>query len=266
MTMQQGSDTPFIMPPALQASSGNLFGVISTLTIALFFGTGLYLKTVKQPPAAEFDEKKMEMIKTQFLIAETKKPQPPKPKAQPEKKPETKEVVDLTKAPVLNQKADFTAPQTPQATTRTARPVYGLRRVFSTGLGAGGSASDAVIGKRGNTLDKDIDTLTPTKQDMKGQLVSITTVSTPPRLKHDVKPEYTKDMIAAKVEGVIKAELLVDIDGKVKEIKILNDLGFGTRERARDAFLQWEFDPAMRDNKPVATWITYSIRFVLLQE
>jgi hypothetical protein len=96
--------------------------------------------------------------------------------------------------------------------------------------------------------------------------VSITTVSTPPRLKHDVKPEYTKDMIAAKVEGVIKAELLVDIDGKVKEIKILNDLGFGTRERARDAFLQWEFDPAMRDNKPVATWITYSIRFVLLQE
>jgi outer membrane biosynthesis protein TonB len=265
MATQPGPASSVIMPPA-PAPSGSSFGIIFTLTLLFFFGMGLYLKTVRPLPVAEFDETKMEMIRTQFLIAEKKKPPPPRPKAQPEKKTEPKEAVDLTKAPLLNQKTDFTAPQTPQATPQTARPVYGLRRVFSMGFGTGGSVADAVIGKKGNTLNKDIDTLTPTPQDMKGQLVSITTVSTAPRLKHDVKPEYTKDMITAKVEGVIKAELLVDIDGKVKEVKILNDLGFGTRERARDAFLQWEFDPAMRDNKPVATWITYSIRFVLLQE
>jgi protein TonB len=265
MAMQPGHASPLVMPP-VPAPSGSSFGIIFTLTLALFIGMGLYLKTVKPLPVKEFDETKMEMIRTQFLIAEKKKPQPPKPKAQPEKKPESKEVVDLTKAPLLNQKTDFTAPQTAQATPQAARPVYGLRRVFSTGFGAGGSVADAVIGKRGNTLNKDVDTLRPTPQDMKGQLVSITTVSTAPRLKHDVKPEYTKEMIAAKIEGVIKAELLVDIDGKVKEVKILNDLGFGTRQRARDAFLQWEFEPAMRDGKPVATWITYSIRFVLLQE
>jgi TonB family protein len=247
-------------------SSGGRFGVIFTLTLALFLGAGAYLKTVRPLPVKEFDENKMQMIQTQFLIEEKKKPLPPKPKPPAEKKSAPEEAVDLTKAPLLNQKTDFTAPPTQQATTQTARPVYGLRRVFSMGLGAGGSAADAVIGKRGNTLNKDIDTLTPTPQDMKGQLVSITTVSTAPRLKHDVKPEYTKEMIAAKVEGVIKAELLVDIDGKVKEVKILNDLGFGTRDRAREAFLQWQFDPAMRDNKPVATWISYSIRFVLLQE
>ena len=256
---------PLIIPPA-PPSSGGRFGVIFTLTLAVFLGGGVYLKTVKPLPVKEFDENKMEMIRTQFLIEETKKPQPPKPKTQSGKKAEPKEPVDLTKAPLLNQKADFTAPQTPEATRQTARPVYGLRRVFSMGFGAGGSVADAVIGKKGNTLNKDIDTLTPTPQDMKGQLVSITTVTTAPRLKHDVKPEYTKEMIAAKIEGVIKAELLVDIDGKVKEVKILNDLGFGTRDRAREAFLQWVFDPAMRDGKPVATWINYSIRFVLLQE
>jgi protein TonB len=255
-----------IMPPPPPPSQGGRFTAIFTLTLAAFLGTGLYLKTVKPLPVAQFDEKKMEMIKTQFLIEEQKKPQPPRPKAQPEKKNEPKEAIDLTKAPLLNQKEDFTAPQTPQATTQTARPVYGLRRVFSMGFGAGGSVSDAVIGKKGNTLNKDIDTLAPTPQDMKGQLVSITTVSSAPRLKHDVKPEYTKEMIAAKIEGVIKAEILVDIDGKVKEVKILNDLGYGTREMAQKAFLQWEFDPAMRDGKPVATWISYSIRFVLLQE
>ena len=265
MPTQPAHASPLILSPA-STSSGGPFGIIFTLTLAFFLGTGIYLKSVTPLPVAAFDEKKMELIRTQFLIAEKKKPQPPKPAARPEKKPEAKEVVDLTKAPLLNQKTDFSAPQTPQATPQTARPVYGLRRVFSTGLGAGGSAADAVIGKRGNTLNKDIDTLTPTPADMKGRLVSITTVSTAPRLKHDVKPEYTKEMIAAKLEGVIKAELLVDIDGKIKEVKILNDLGFGTRERARDAFLQWEFEPAMRDGKPVATWISYSIRFVLLQE
>jgi len=257
--------SPLLLPPE-PSSSGSPFGIIFSLTLVLFVGGGLYLRTVKPLPVKEFDEKQMEMIKTQFLVAQQKKPEPPKPKVQSEKKTEPKEVVDLTKAPLLNQMTDFTAPQTPQATATPARPVYGLRRVFSTGLGAGGAASDAVIGKKGNTLDKDIDTLTPAPQDMKGQLVSITTVSSPPRLKHDVKPEYTKEMIAAKVEGVIKAELLVDIDGKVKELKILNDLGFGTRERAREAFLQWQFEPAMRDGKPVATWISYSIRFVFLQE
>jgi TonB family protein len=246
-------------PPRGTRNSG--FGAIFTATLIAFVGAGLYLKTVKPLPV-QYSEKRVVQIQTQFVVQEKKKPEPPKPKpAAP------KEVVDLTKSPLLNQKQDFTAPQqaAPQ-TVQTARPVYGLRRVFSTGIGAGGSVSEAVIGKLGNTLDKEIDTLTPTPKDMKGQLVSITSVSTAPRLKQDVKPEYTKEMIAARVEGVIRAQLLVDIDGKVKEVKILNDLGFGTRERAREAFLQWQFDPAMRDGKPVATWISYSIRFVFLQE
>jgi hypothetical protein len=246
-------------PP--KRSDNNLFGVIFVVTLALFLGAGLYLTKVKPLPV-HYDEKPITQITTQFVVPEKKKPPAPKPKPAAKEEP-----IDLTKAPLLNQKQDFTAPQTaaPQA-KQVARPVYGLRRVYSTGIGAGGSVSEAVIGKLGNTLDKDIDTLTPAPKDIKGQLVSITSISTAPRLKHDVKPEYTKEMIAAKVEGVIKAELLVDIDGKVKEVKILNDLGYGTRERARDAFLQWEFVPAMRDGKPVATWISYSIRFVFLQD
>ena len=246
-------------PPRGTRKSG--FGAIFTATLIAFVGAGLYLKTVKPLPV-QYDEKRVVQIQTQFVVQEKKKPEQPKPKPVA-----PKEVVDLTKSPLLNQKQDFTASQqTAPQIKQEARPVYGLRRVFSTGFGAGGSVSEAVIGKLGNTLNKDIDTLTPTPKDMKGQLVSITSVSTAPRLKHDVKPEYTKEMIAARVEGVIRAQLLVDIDGKVKEVKILNDLGFGTRERARDAFLQWQFDPAMRDGKPVATWISYSIRFVFLQE
>jgi TonB family protein len=253
-----------LLAGASRRSYKSPFGPIVAATMLLFVFAGLYLKTVKALPP-RVDDKRVTVVTTQFVVPEKKKPPPPKPK--PLEIEKDKQPVDLTKAPILNQKQDFTAqPQNvPTQSKQTARPVYGLRRVFSTGLGAGGAVSDAVIGKLGNTLDKDVDTVTATPSDIKGALVSITSVSTAPRLKKDVKPEYTKEMVAAKVEGVVRAELLVDIDGKVKEIKILNDLGYGTRDRAREAFLQWEFVPAMRDGKPVATWISYSIRFVFLQ-
>jgi len=54
--------------------------------------------------------------------------------------------------------------------------------------------------------------VTATPADLKGRLVSITTVTTAPRLKSDVKPVYTKEMLDAKVEGVIKAILTIDVD------------------------------------------------------
>lgn len=247
--------------------NGNGFNIIVLLTMVLFSATGLYLKTIK-PLEIVYNEKQATVVKTQFVMAEKKKPPKPKPKVEPPKPVEDKQVYDLTKSPILNQKTDFTPPeQTPVQQNQPApRPVYGLRRVYSTGLGSGGSAADAVIGKRGNTLDKDIDTATVTPRDLKAPLASVSTVTKAPELKHPVKPVYTKEMIEAKVEGVIKAELLIDGDGKVKEVRILNDLGYGTKEQAIQAFLQWEFSPAYKDGKPVSVWYSYSIRFVLLQE
>jgi outer membrane biosynthesis protein TonB len=72
-------------------------------------------------------------------------------------------------------------------------------------------------------------------------------------------------MIEAKLEGVIRAELLIDIDGTVKEVRVLNDLGFGTKEASRKAFLQWTFEPAKVNKTPVAVWISFSMRFELIQ-
>jgi protein TonB len=96
-------------------------------------------------------------------------------------------------------------------------------------------------------------------------IAPITAVTTAPSPKNTIKPEYTKEMIDAKIEGVIRAELLIDVDGKVKDVRILNYLGFGTKEAARKAFLQWTFDPAKKGDTPVAVWISFSIRFVLVQ-
>jgi outer membrane biosynthesis protein TonB len=55
------------------------------------------------------------------------------------------------------------------------------------------------------------------------------------------------------------------VDGKVKDVRILNDLGYGTKESAEKAFRQWLFEPAKKGDMPVAVWISFSIRFVMLQ-
>lgn len=244
----------------------NIFGVTLFVVLGLFIGLGCFFHTIKALP--EPIERKIEEIRTRFVIEEAKKPKPkPVEKKKPaQEKPSEEKPIDLTKKPELNRKIDDIPKEAPpQNAPQAPRRVYGLRRVYSVGIGAAGAMSEAVIGKLGNTLNKDVDTLIATTQDLKGVLAPITAVTSAPSPKTTVKPEYTKEMLDAKIEGVIRAELLVDIDGSVKDVRILNDLGFGTKQAAEKAFRQWTFDPAKKGDAPVAVWISFSIRFVLVQ-
>jgi periplasmic protein TonB len=236
-----------------------LFGIAFCIILSLFISLGLFFHTIKALP--EPIEKKIEEIKTRFVIEEQKKP---KPRPIEKKKTAEQKPIDLTQKPLLSQKQDDIPQEKPQSNTPPVRRVYGLRRVYSVGLGAGGSQSEAIIGKLGNTIATAVDTITATKQDLKGALVPITAITSAPAPKNTVKPEYSKEMIDARIEGAIKAELLIDIDGAVKEARVLNDLGFGSKEAARKAFLQWTFEPAKKGDTPVAVWISFSIRFVLI--
>ena len=148
---------------------------------------------------------------------------------------------------------------------KKARRVYGLRRVYARGIGAGGSMSNAVIGKRGNTLDKEVDTLEAAEEELKGRLASAATVERAPRFRKRVRPEYTPEMLENRVQGTVRVRVLVDIDGKVKKAEALNDLGHGAADQAVRACRAMVFEPALRDDKPVAVWITIPIRFVLLE-
>ncbi|MBD3345610.1 MAG: TonB family protein [Chitinivibrionales bacterium] len=238
-----------------------LFKIILLLVVALFIGLGMLLQKIKTEP--EKIVERIERIKTRFIIeeekTEPKKIEKPKPTA---KKTEEKEPVDLTKKPELKQNVDDIVEEKPKK--RKVRRVYGLKKVYSKGIGSGGKLSDAVIGKLGNTINKDLDTITATKEEVKGQIVSATTITSAPKFKKRVKPEYTKEMLENKIEGVIKVRILVDIDGKVKRATALNDLGYGSAQQAVKACRAMEFTPALVDGTPRATRIIIPIRFVLL--
>lgn len=248
--------------------------IIFVVVVAGFVGLGLFFNTI-EPLAKEFVQKIR--MKTEFIIDEKKKEkkivkkiekkkeekkEKPKPKPKPEPKKEEKPI-DLTKEPKLDQKIDDIKPEK-KVVKKKVRRVYGLKKVYSSGLGSGGATGSAVVGKFGNTTNKDIDTVTATKEEVKGEVASITTISTAPQITKRVKPVYTKAMRDNQVAGKIKVRILVDIDGKVKKAKVLNDLGHGSKEEALNAAFKTEFKPAMRGDKPVASWISITVTFIYL--
>jgi TonB family protein len=66
-----------------------------------------------------------------------------------------------------------------------------------------------------------------------------------------------------KVEGIVRTRLLVDSDGTVKKVEILNGLPDGLNEEAERTALQMRFKPAMKNGQAVAAWIIINMEFKL---
>lgn len=232
--------------------------------VILFFGyIGYYLQTYT-PSLVPIVEKNTVAHQTHLIIEEKKPPPPPKVKKKlNEPEPVRSEPIDLTDKPQLAQKKDerIKSPETPQ---KRVRRVYGIKKVYSKGIGASGNASNAIIGKHGNTLNTAIDTINATDADLAGTPVSITTVTSYPQLKKRVKPEYTEEMLEHRVEGIVRVKVTVDKDGKVKKVLVLDDLGFGAKEKVAEACFKMLFEPAKVGEIAVATTILLRITFKML--
>jgi outer membrane biosynthesis protein TonB len=79
-----------------------------------------------------------------------------------------------------------------------------------------------------------------------------------------MKPQYSKEMLQNRVEGAVKAKLLIASDGTVKQVEILSDIGYDSGEIAKAFLLTLQFEPAMKGDQAVSVWIPFSIRFELI--
>lgn len=94
-----------------------------------------------------------------------------------------------------------------------------------------------------------------------GKLVSVTRLTRMPVLTVPIKPEYTVEMKRRNLTGKLKAKVLVDSDGKVKDAVVLSDPGHGTRESGLAALRKLEFEPGYADGAAVAVWIPFTFTF-----
>ena len=88
---------------------------------------------------------------------------------------------------------------------------------------------------------------------------------TPPRLLHDVKPQYTSEAMKAGIEGAVELEAVVDVNGHVSAIHIAKSLDelHGVDEQVMRALEKWQFSPGFKDGESLPVLITYRAAFTL---
>jgi TonB family protein len=79
----------------------------------------------------------------------------------------------------------------------------------------------------------------------------------------EVKPQYTMDAMRAFIQGTIFLEAVVDVDGRVTDVRPVYGLEPGLDREAARALRQWKFKPALKDGKPVATVVSVEMTFRL---
>jgi periplasmic protein TonB len=84
-----------------------------------------------------------------------------------------------------------------------------------------------------------------------------------PKLIFQPDPEYSEEARKAKFQGTCVLWVVVGPDGKPRDIKVARTLGLGLDEKAIEAVKSWRFEPAMKDNKPVAVSINVEVSFRL---
>jgi protein TonB len=78
-------------------------------------------------------------------------------------------------------------------------------------------------------------------------------------------PTYTDDARHGKVQGAVTLMVLVGVDGRAHDVRVVKGIGFGLDERAVETVRGWKFTPA-RDGakRAVPAWVTVEAVFRLL--
>jgi len=83
-----------------------------------------------------------------------------------------------------------------------------------------------------------------------------------PKLVVRSDPEYPVG--SRDVQGTVALELVVDIDGKPTEIRVVKSLGFGLDEQAVKAVRKWRFKPGTKGGQAVPVRVTVEVNFQML--
>jgi len=84
----------------------------------------------------------------------------------------------------------------------------------------------------------------------------------PPELIEFQRPVYPKNLRERDVEGKVILKILIDKEGKVKEIHIFESSGYEAFDQiAVKSVRQWQFKPAKKGNQPRESWVLIPINF-----
>jgi TonB family protein len=158
--------------------------------------------------------------------------------------------------PVMNRPIEETAPPKPEVVTRK---VFGVNRKSITTTEAGATAV-----KAGNTTAKENDSLELNKDDADSLPIPVADylITDEPSVIFEPKnKQRTEEARKNGYTGTARMKILVDTDGNVRDVKLLNELKYGLGERAIEIVKQVKLSPAKVNGKPVAVIRDFTITF-----
>jgi periplasmic protein TonB len=78
------------------------------------------------------------------------------------------------------------------------------------------------------------------------------------------EPEYSEEARKAKFQGAVMLEIVIDENGRTRNIRVIRPLGLGLDEKAIEAVQKWRFKPSTKDGRPVAVQARVEVNFRLL--
>lgn len=119
--------------------------------------------------------------------------------------------------------------------------------------------------KAGNTVAKapDQEKLSPEDDDSLPIPADEIEVTQMPKLLSEVRIPYPAEAKQNGIQGAVVMDLLIDTEGRVRDVRYVEGPGYGLNEVAMAAVKGFRFSPALIEKKPVAVRIRYAYRFVL---
>src|SRR6266700_3781366 len=84
-----------------------------------------------------------------------------------------------------------------------------------------------------------------------------------PRTIYDPEPEYSEEARKLKQQGTVVLSLIVDPQGRARDIHLVRSLGMGLDERAIEAVKKWKFEPGKKDGLPIRVQVNVEVNFRL---
>lgn len=82
-----------------------------------------------------------------------------------------------------------------------------------------------------------------------------------PKLRREVKPDYSANALSRKLEGVIVYEVVVETDGSVGAVMLKSVLDPELEHAGLEAIRQWRFSPATLAGAPIAIVVEIEMSF-----
>lgn len=121
-----------------------------------------------------------------------------------------------------------------------------------TGSGTSGSFGVAV----------DANTPPPSPEPRRAAPIRAAELPVAPVKVADMQPVYPDAARAARMDGIVILECLIDTTGRVTNIRVLKSAPL-FNQSAIDAVRQWRYTPSVYHGRPVSVLMTVTVRFVL---